>query len=56
MITKFYDFMDEWNAVIGCDTPRHHREIMRFLVDVWYGIPHRGLLPHVYYYIVLKQG
>ncbi|MBD5400137.1 phage terminase large subunit [bacterium] len=44
MITEFCDFMDEWNAVIGCETPRHHREIMRFLVDVWMDVPHRGLL------------
>ena len=44
MITEFYNFMDEWNAVLGMKTPRHHREIMRFLVDVWTAHPHRGLL------------
>ena len=44
MITEFYKFLDEWNRVLGFQTPRHHREIMRFLVDVWCNDPHRGLL------------
>ena len=44
MITEFYKFLDEWNRILGFQTPRHHREIMRFLVDVWCNNPHRGLL------------
>lgn len=44
MITEFYNFLDEWNAVLGLKTPRHHREIMRFLVEIWRDSPHRGLL------------
>jgi len=44
MITEFYKFLDEWNAVLGLKTPRHHREIMRFLVELWQTEPHRGLL------------
>jgi len=30
--------------LLGHSTPRHHRDIMRFLVDVWQHEPHRGLL------------
>ena len=44
MITEFYKFLDEWNRILGFHTPRHHREIMCFLVDVWCNDPHRGLL------------
>ncbi len=44
MITEFYKFLDEWNRILGFHTPRHHGEIMRFLVDVWCNDPHRGLL------------
>jgi len=44
MITEFYKFLDEWNDVLGLKTPRHHREIMRFLVELWQTEPHRGLL------------
>ncbi len=44
MITEFYKFLDEWNDVLGLETPRHHREIMRFLVELWQTEPHRGLL------------
>jgi len=44
MITDYYDFLDEWNAVLGFQTPRHHRQIMEFLVDVLNGTPRRGLL------------
>ena len=44
MITAFYDFLDEWNAVLGLSTPLHHRQIMDFLVSVWEHAPHRGLL------------
>ena len=44
MTTEFYKFLDEWNAVLGLTTPRHHRQIMAFLCDVWTNAPHRGLL------------
>lgn len=44
MITDFYDFLDEWNRVIGLTTPAHHRDIMAFLADIWSDDPHRGLL------------
>lgn len=44
MITEFCRFLDEWNEIIGHTTPRHHRQIMEFLVDVWRHEPHRGLL------------
>ena len=44
MITEFYKFQDEWNRILGLNTPKHHREIMRFLVDCWTENPHRGLL------------
>lgn len=44
MITEFYRFLDEWNELLGLKTPEHHRQIMRFLVDVWQDTPHRGLL------------
>ncbi len=44
MITEFYKFLDEWNDVLGLETPRHHHEIMRFLVELWQTEPHRGLL------------
>lgn len=44
MITVFYKFLDEWNSVLGLQTPTHHREMMRFLVDVWENEPRRGLL------------
>ena len=41
---QFFDFLDEWNAVLGMPTPDHHKKIMRFLVDVWMAAPRRGLL------------
>lgn len=44
MITDFYDFLDEWNAVLGHVTPAHHRRIMKFLVDAYENPPHRALL------------
>lgn len=44
MITEFYKFLDEWNEVLGLKTPRHHRKIMKFLVDIWTNEPRRGLL------------
>lgn len=36
--------MDAWNRVLGMTTPAHHRQMMKFLVDVWENNPHRGLL------------
>ncbi|MBR3930884.1 MAG: phage terminase large subunit [Alphaproteobacteria bacterium] len=44
MITVFYDFLDEWNRVLGLKTPRHHRQILEFLYGVLCDSPHRGLL------------
>ena len=44
MITEFYKFLDEWNRILGFKTPQHHRQIMRFLVEVWMDAQHRGLL------------
>lgn len=44
MITDFYNFLDEWNAILNFETPRHHKEIMKFLVSVLCAEPHRGLL------------
>ena len=43
-ITEAYDFLDEWNKILGFSTPTHHYQIMRFLVDVLNNEPHRGLL------------
>lgn len=37
-------FLYEWNRVLGFETPKHHEQIMRFLVDVFNNEPHRGLL------------
>lgn len=42
--SKFFDFLDQWNAVLGMQTPDHHRKIMTFLVDIWTVSPRRGLL------------
>ncbi len=44
MITEFYRFLDEWNRVLGFETPPHHCRIMDFLVGIWCDAPHRGLL------------
>ena len=44
MITDYYNFLDEWNAILTFQTPAHHRQIMEFLVDVWMRPPRRGLL------------
>lgn len=44
MITDFYNFLDEWNEVLGLKTPIHHKEIMKFLVSVLESAPYRGLL------------
>lgn len=44
MITEFYNFLDKWNDLLGFETPAHHRQIMRFLFDIWTCEPKRGLL------------
>lgn len=44
MITGYYEFLDQWNQILGYKTPAHHRRIMEFLVDIWTNSPHRGLL------------
>ena len=36
--------MDTWYRQINMTTPKHHRKIMEFLVDVLENNPHRGLL------------
>ena len=43
-ITAAYNFLDEWNRLIGFSTPAHHQQIMHFLVDVLNDEPRRGLL------------
>ena len=43
-ITDAFNFLDEWNKLIGFKTPEHHKQIMRFLIDVLNNEPKRGLL------------
>lgn len=43
-ITAAYNFLDAWNNVLGFQTPKHHQQIMDFLIDVLNNEPHRGLL------------
>lgn len=43
-ITAAFDFLDSWNTLLGVQTPAHHKQIMRFLVDILNEEPHRGLL------------
>ena len=43
-ITDAFNFLDEWNKLLGFSTPKHHRQILQFLVDVLNQEPHRGLL------------
>ena len=43
-INEAFDFLDAWNKILGFTTPEHHKQIMRFLVDVFNNEPHRGLL------------
>lgn len=43
-ITEAYDFLNRWNALLGLQTPYHHKKIMKFLVDLLNNEPHRGLL------------
>jgi len=37
-------FLDAWNGVVGFSTPRHHRQIMEFLVGAYGESPRRALL------------
>ena len=43
-ITEAFDFLEDWNKILGFTTPVHHKQIMQFLVDVLNNEPHRGLL------------
>ena len=43
-ITEAFSFLDEWNKILGFTTPKHHKQIMNFLVDVFNQEPPRGLL------------
>lgn len=43
-IASACSFLDSWNNVLGFQTPKHHRQIMQFLVDVLNNEPRRGLL------------
>ena len=43
-ITAAFDFLDVWNQILGLQTPQHHKQILKFLVDVINNEPHRGLL------------
>ena len=44
MIAEYCNFLGAWNRVLGLNTPRHHRQIMEFLVEVLNDDMHRGLL------------
>lgn len=44
MLDDFYEFLDEWNSVLGHTTPAHHKKIMQFLFSIITTPPHRGLL------------
>ena len=44
MITECCEFLDEWNELVGFETPRHHKSVMRFLSEILAGPNHRGLL------------
>lgn len=43
-ITAACDFLQVWNKMLGFQTPQHHEQIMRFLVEILNKEPHRGLL------------
>ena len=43
-INEAFDFLDTWNKILGFTTPKHHKQIMQFLIDVFNNEPHRGLL------------
>lgn len=44
MITQVYQFADAWNKVLGYTTPLHHKDMLKFLYDVWQNPDHKGLL------------
>ncbi|MBR2412061.1 MAG: phage terminase large subunit [Alphaproteobacteria bacterium] len=44
MIAQFNAFMDQWNRVLGFETPVHHYQIMKFLVEILSDVSGRGLL------------
>lgn len=44
MITDFFNFLDDWNDLLGFKTPQHHKTIMKFLVDTLETAPHKALL------------
>ena len=44
MATSVYNFADEWNKILGYQTPRHHYQMLKFLYDVWQNPNHKGLL------------
>lgn len=44
MIAQLYQFADEWNNVLGYKTPQHHKDMLRFLYDVWQTPEQKGLL------------
>ena len=41
--TQAFAFLNEWNRILGFRTPKHHEQILDFLVDVFNNEPHRGL-------------
>lgn len=43
-MNEYNQFLDTWNNMLGLGTPRHHRQMMNFLVDILGTEPHRGLL------------
>ncbi|MCQ2571667.1 MAG: phage terminase large subunit [Alphaproteobacteria bacterium] len=43
-ITETFDFVNAWNKILGFETPKHHKQILEFLVDVLNNEPRRGLL------------
>ncbi len=44
MITQIHQFANDWNRILGYNTPRHHQDMLDFLYNVWQSPPHRGLL------------
>jgi len=44
MITQVYQFADSWNKILGYTTPTHHKDMLKFLYDVWQTPNHKGLL------------
>lgn len=43
-IMEAFDFLDAWNKILGFETPAHHKQIMRFLIEIFNDEPHHGLL------------